>query len=140
MIGDKPAVDYFDFASGANPNNKMPLYIKPAEKLTLKQVADVMRDHYEDTPLDMRKDIGAGGFELPYRWRPMTFEVDGKTYMNERAIATQQTGFWMLGQARNWLPDEIGGIIWFGVDDASMLKGGQWRYANLLTDIRFLAV
>lgn len=119
MIGDKPAMDYFDFASGANPNNKMPLYIKPAEKLTLKQVADVMRDHYEDTPLDMRKDIGAGGFELPYRWRPMTFKVGDKTYMNERAIATQQTGFWMLGQARNWLPDEIGGIIWFGVDDAA---------------------
>ena len=119
MIGDKPAMDYFDFASGENPNNKMPLYIKPAEKLSVKDVADIMRDHYEDTPLDMRKDIGAGGFELPYRWRPMGFEVDGKKYTNERAIATQQTGFWLLGQARNWLPDEIGGIIWFGVDDAA---------------------
>ena len=78
-----------------------------------------MRDHYEDTPLDMRNDIGAGGHALPYRWRPMTFEVDGVTYTNERAIATQQTGFWLLGQARNWLPDAIGGIIWFGVDDAA---------------------
>ena len=119
MIGDKPAMDYFDFASGANPANKMPLYIKPAHKLTVKEVADVMRDHYENTPLDMRKDIGAGGFELPYRWRPSTFVVDSVRYTNERAIATQQTGFWMLGQARNWLPDEIGGILWFGVDDAA---------------------
>jgi hypothetical protein len=67
----------------------------------------------------MRKDIGAGGFELPYRWRPSSFEVDSVRYTNERAIATQQTGFWLLGQARNWLPDEIGGILWFGVDDAA---------------------
>ncbi len=119
MIGDKPAMDYFDFASGENSKNKMPLYILPAEKLDVKEVADIMRDHYEDTPLDMRKDIGAGGFELPYRWRPMGFEVDGKKYTNERAIATQQSGFWLLGQARNWLPDQIGGIIWFGVDDAA---------------------
>ena len=119
MIGDKPASDYLDFAMGYNAANKMPLYIKPAEKVSLKEVADVMRDHYEDTPMDMRKDIGAGGFELPYRWRPMGFEVNGEKYTNERAIATQQTGFWLLGQARNWLPDEIGGIIWFGVDDAA---------------------
>ena len=119
MIGEKPASDYLDYAMGHNPANKMPLYIKPAEKVSLKEVADVMRDHYEDTPMDMRKDIGAGGFELPYRWRPMGFEVNGVEYTNERAIATQQTGFWLLGQARNWLPDEIGGIIWFGVDDAA---------------------
>ncbi len=119
MIGDRPANDYLDYAMGYNAANKMPLYIKPYDKLTLKEVADVMRDHYEDTPMDMRKDIGAGGFELPYRWRPMGFEVDGKEFTNERAIATQQTGFWMVGQSRNWLPDVIGGVIWFGVDDAA---------------------
>jgi dipeptidase len=119
MIGDKPYTDYQDYAMGYNPDNRMPLYIKPAEKVTVKMVADAMRDHYEGTILDMTKDIGAGGNELPYRWRPMTFEVDGEKYYNERAIATQQTGFWLLGQARNWLPDEIGGILWFGVDDAA---------------------
>ncbi len=119
MIGEKPAADYLDFAMGHNPANKMPLYIKPYDKLSLKEVADVMRDHYEDTPMDMRKDIGAGGFELPYRWRPMDFKVGDREFTNERAIATQQTGFWLLGQSRNWLPDEIGGIIWFGVDDAA---------------------
>ena len=118
-IGDKDAQEYFNFALGLDTSNKMPLYIKPYGKLSLKEVADVMRDHYEGTPLDMRKDVGAGGSETPYRWRPMNFTVEGKEYAFERAIATQQTGFWMLGQARNWLPDEIGGIIWFGVDDAA---------------------
>jgi dipeptidase len=69
--------------------------------------------------MDMTTDIGAGGHHNPYRWRPMYFEVDGKTYLNERAIATQQTGFWVLSQARDWLPDEVGGVLWFGVDDAA---------------------
>ncbi len=119
MIGDKPYTDYQDYAMGHNSKNRMPLYIKPAQKVDVKMVADIMRDHYEGTILDMTQDIGAGGNALPYRWRPMGFEVDGQKYTNERAIATQQTGFWFLGQARTWLPDEIGGIIWFGVDDAA---------------------
>jgi dipeptidase len=74
-----------------------------------------MRDHYEGTILDMTNDIGAGGEETPYRWRPMQFEVDGVQYVNERAIATQQTGFWLMGQAR---PGKKG-ILWFGTDDAA---------------------
>ena len=119
MIGDKPYTFYEDYAMGYNKSNRLPLYIKPKEKVSVKMVADVMRDHYEGTILDMTKDVGAGGNALPYRWRPMTFTVDSLSYTNERAIATQQTGFWMVGQARSWLPDEIGGILWFGVDDAS---------------------
>jgi dipeptidase len=119
FIGDKPYTDYLDYAMGHNAKNRMPLYIKPKEKVSVKMLADVMRDHYEGTELDMTKDIGAGGHALPYRWRPMSFSVDGEKYTNERAIATQQTGFWFLGQARGWLPDEIGGILWFGVDDAA---------------------
>ena len=118
-IGDKDADFYLDYAMGSNQKNKLPLFIKPSEKVDLKEVADVMRDHYEGTPMDMTKDIGAGGEELPYRWRPMNFKVDDVTYLNERALATQQTGFWLLGQARSWLPDAVGGIIWFGVDDAA---------------------
>jgi dipeptidase len=119
FIGDKPYTDYLDYAMGHNAKNRMPLYIKPKEKISVKMLADVMRDHYEGTELDMTKDIGAGGHALPYRWRPMSFSVDGEKYTNERAIATQQTGFWFLGQARGWLPDEVGGILWFGVDDAA---------------------
>lgn len=116
---EKDAYDYIDFAMGRNASNKMPLFVKPSRKIGVKDVADVMRDHYEGTPMDMTQDIGAGGNALPYRWRPMGFEYEGQAYVNERAIATQQTGFWMVGQSRGWLPDEIGGIIWFGTDDAA---------------------
>lgn len=119
MIGEKPYTAYEDYAMGYNKTNRLPLYIRPKEKITVKMLADVMRDHYEGTALEMTKDIGAGGNELPYRWRPLTFKVDSLTYTNERAIATQQTGFWMIGQSRDWLPDEIGGVLWFGVDDAA---------------------
>ena len=110
---------YTDYALGHNPKNRMPLWVKPTQKISLKQVADIMRDHYEETVMDMRYDPGAGGHELPYRWRPMNFTYNNVTYVNERAIATQQTGWWYVGQCRSWLPDAIGGILWFGVDDAA---------------------
>ena len=110
---------YLDFASGENPANKMPLCIRPEKKVSVKALADVMRDHYEGTAFDFSEEAGAGVSRVPYRWRPMSFELDGKEYMFERAIATQQTGFWYLGQARSWLPDEVGGVLWFGVDDAA---------------------
>ena len=106
---------YVDFAMGLNPNNKMPLWVKPTEKISPKRLFDAMRDHYEGTPMDMTTDIGAGGHHLPYRWRPMYFTVDGVEYCNERATATQQTGFWICGQARK---DKVG-ILWFGTDDAA---------------------
>lgn len=105
-----------------NPNsyvsNRLPLWVKPDSPVTLQQVKAAMRDHYEDTPLDMRNDPGAGAFKLPYRWRPMEFVVDSVMYLNERAVATQQTGYSFVAQSRNWLPDPVGGIFWFGVDDA----------------------
>ncbi|MBQ2875019.1 MAG: C69 family dipeptidase, partial [Bacteroidales bacterium] len=107
------------YAMGWDKTKRFPLFVKPARKISVKDVADVMRDHYEGTPMDMTQDIGAGGNALPYRWRPMGFEHDGKKYVNERAIATQQTGFWFVGQSRGWLPDEIGGVNWFGCDDAA---------------------
>ena len=115
----RDAYDYIDYAMGYDKTKRFPLFVKPAEKISVKDVADAMRDHFEGTPMDMTQDIGAGGNALPYRWRPMSFEVDGKTYVNERAIATQQTGFWFVGQSRGWLPDVVGGVIWFGCDDAA---------------------
>jgi dipeptidase len=99
--------------------NRMPLWIKPNHKISLQEMMDFMRDHLEDTELDMSKDIGAGPFHTPYRWRPLTWKVDSVTYCNERATATQQTGFSFIAQSRSHLPDVIGGIIWWGVDDAS---------------------
>ncbi len=100
-------------------NNRMPLWIKPDKKISVHDVMNFMRDHIEGTELDMTKDIGAGPFGNPYRWRPLTWEVDGITYCNERVTATQQTGFSFVAQARGNLPDPIGGIFWFSVDDAA---------------------
>jgi dipeptidase len=106
----------------ANPSgfvtNRLPLWIKPDSLVSLKEVMAAMRDHYEDTELDMRNDLGAGPFGCPYRWRPMEFTVDGVKYLHERAVATQQTGYSFVAQSRSWLPDPCGGIFWFGVDDA----------------------
>ena len=99
-------------------NNRLPLWIKPDKKLDVQDVMGMMRDHFEGTELDMTKDLGAGPHGLPYRWRGLTWEVDSVQYCNERAISTQQTGFSFVAQSRNWLPNPIGGILWFGVDDA----------------------
>ncbi len=116
---------YNDYAKGIvqyeNTNhfatNRMPLWIKPDKKLSVQDVMGMMRDHYQNTELDMTTDIGAGPFGLPYRWRSMTWKVDSVEYCHERAISTQQTGFSFVTQSRSWLPDAIGGILWFGVDD-----------------------
>ncbi|MCD6179748.1 MAG: C69 family dipeptidase [Bacteroidales bacterium] len=99
--------------------NRMPLWIKPNKKVSVQDMMHFMRNHLEGTELDMSKDVGAGPFNVPYRWRPLTWEVEGESYCNERATATQQTGFSFVAQSRSWLPNEIGGIFWFGVDDAS---------------------
>jgi dipeptidase len=131
-----PEMDqYWDYAKGIikhndkyedgtpNPNkyatNRMPLWVKPTEKVSVHDMMNFMRDHLENTELDMSKDVGAGPFGNPYRWRPLTWKVDDVAYCNERATATQQTGFSFITQSRSWLPNAIGGIIWWGVDDAS---------------------
>lgn len=108
---------YEAYARGEDLSMRMPLWITPDRKLSVEDVMDMMRDHYEGTSMDMTKDVGAGPYECPYRWRPMGFEVDGKKYVHERAISTQQTGFSFIAQSRSWLPNPIGGILWFGVDD-----------------------
>ncbi len=118
---------YWEYAKGTNiqrdakgyATNRMPLWVKPSRKIDILEIMDFMRNHLEGTELDMRKDPGAGPYECPYRWRPMSYKVDGQEYVHERATATQQTGFSFVSQSRNWLPDEIGGILWFGVDDAA---------------------
>ncbi|MEG1606849.1 MAG: C69 family dipeptidase [Mucinivorans sp.] len=110
---------YMDYAMGHNAKNRMPLWVMANHKVDVKEVAQMMRNHYEDTPMDMHNDMGAGPHKMPYRWRPMEFEVDGCTYLNERAIATQQTGWWFVGECRSWLPDPVGGVFWFGTDDTA---------------------
>ncbi len=116
---------YLDYAMGkiehggenGFPVNRMPLWVKPNKPVSLAGVMEMMRDHYEGTPMDMNKDLGAGPFLLPYRWRGMTWKLDGESYLHERAVSTQQTGFSFVAQSRGWLPGPVGGILWFGVDD-----------------------
>jgi dipeptidase len=108
------SIDYVNGVKGAEP---LPLWIKPDNKLSVHDVMELMRDHFEGTDFDMTKDIGAGPFQLPYRWRPLTWQVDSVEYCNERAVSTQQTGFSFVAQARSWMPDPVGGVLWFGVDD-----------------------
>jgi len=108
---------YLDYAMGKDLKNRMPLWVKVDNKLTVHDVMGLMRDYYQNTPMDMTQDIGAGPYKSIVRWRPMTWKVDGESYLHERAISTQQTGFSFVTQSRNWLPNPIGGIIWFGVDD-----------------------
>ncbi len=110
---------YLDYARGENLENRMPLWVKPSTRLAAHDLMNYMRDHYEGTPLDMTRDLGAGPYRMPYRWRPLTWSVGDVTYCNERATATQQTGYSFVTESRNWLPDWIGGIFWFGVDDAA---------------------
>lgn len=111
---------YLPYLEGKKGAEVMPLYVKPDRLITVRNVQDMMRDHFEGTPYDMTQDPGAKNyFDVPYRYRPMEFKVDSVTYSHERAIATQQTGFVFVTQMRSWLPDPVGGIIWFGVDDAN---------------------
>lgn len=115
----KPETDsYYAWCVGQS-DEPMPLYVVPDKKVSLADMQESMRDHFEGTPLNMVSDPGAGPNKVPYRWRPMDFEVDGKTYCNERAIATQQTGWSFVSQSRDWLPDPVGGVTWFGTDDTN---------------------
>jgi len=100
-------------------NEPMPLYVKPNRKVSVQDIKEMMRDHYEGTPLDISKDFGAGPYHSPYRLSPLDFTVDGKKYFNERPVSTFQTGFVFVSQMRVAKPDAIGGVFWFGVDDAN---------------------
>ncbi len=99
----------------------MPLFIKPSRKLSVQDIQNDMRDHYEGTELDLTKDISAGPYDSPYRPSPLSFQVDSVKCFNERPVSTQQTGFTFVAQMRSTLPNAIGGVLWFGVDDANMI-------------------
>jgi dipeptidase len=109
--------DYHRGVEGAEP---YPLWIKPDKKLSLGDVFSLMRDHYEGTPYDMTLGVDAGPYGNPSRWRPITWTVDSVEYAWERSVSTQQTAFSMVSQSRSWLPDAVGGVLWYGVDDTYM--------------------
>lgn len=110
--------NYWDIACGNDLSKRLPLYIKPDRKISVNDLFNFKRNYLQGTELDMTEDPGSGPFGMPYRWRPLTWELDGKEYCNERVTVTQQTGFSFISQMRSYFPNEIGGVYWFGVDDA----------------------
>ena len=114
---------YLPWALGEDPNAEdMPLWIKPNRKVSVQDIEECMRDHYEGTALALDSTtIGGGIWQMPYRPTPLSFEVDGKQYFNERPTSTQQTGFSYVSQMRSWLPRQVGGVLWFGNDDGNMV-------------------
>ena len=114
---------YLDYVDGKHIGQAkpMPLYFKPKQKLSLQDVMNSMRDHYEGTPFDITKDVGAGPYEAPYRPTPLVWEHKEKKYFNERPISTQQTAGTYVIQLRASLPNAIGGVLWYGNDDPNMV-------------------
>ena len=111
---------FLPYINGEDLKGEMPLYYKPKQKLSVRTLMQDMRDHYEDTPLDIREGLGAGPFHAPYRMSPLSAKIDGEEYFNERPTSTVQTGFSIVAQMRSWLPDAIGGIAWWTNDDPNM--------------------
>ena len=113
---------YLAYATGKEigKHEPMPLYFKPKCKLSLADVMESNRDHYEGTPFDVTKDAGAGAYCMPYRPSPLSWKHEGKTYFNERPISTQQTAFTVVAQVRDYLPNAIGGVLWYANDDPNM--------------------
>lgn len=113
---------YVPYAEGkVKDAEPMPLWIVPDRKVSVRDVEDAMRDHYEGTPFALDSDIGGGIWQMPYRPTPLTFTVDGRSCFNERPVSTQQPGFVYVSQMRSWLPREIGGVLWWGNDDGNMV-------------------
>ena len=121
MFADADMSQYIAWASGDATAEPMPLYLKPKAPMSLQDMQNGMRDHYEGTPFDITQDVGAGPYKMPYRVSPLSCEVDGKTYFNERPISTFQTAFTFVAQLRSFMPDAVGGVMWYGTDDANMV-------------------
>jgi len=109
---------YISYVKGQT-KERMPLWVKPIAKLSAQNMKDFMRDQFEGTEFDMTQGRGAGPFHTKLRHSPLTYFVDSVEYVHDRPVATQQTGFSFVAQMRSWLPDFVGGIFWFGVDDAA---------------------
>lgn len=119
MFSKEAGKKYLPYITG-HSDEPLPLYVRPDRRLSVRDIQLAMRDHYEDTPLDITRDLGAGAWMMPYRPSPLSFKVDGKEYFNERPISTQQTAWVFVSQMRNRIYNPIGGVLWFGTDDANL--------------------
>ena len=114
---------YLPFINGqTDVIDHLPLWIKPDKPLSVRDLMNDMRDHYEGTALDMTADVSAGPWASPYRNQPVNYKSsDGTDMFRERPIGCQQSGMTMVCQMRDWLPDAVGGVTYFNMDDASMV-------------------
>eukprot|EP00727_Mastigamoeba_balamuthi_P010703 m51a1_g6255 hypothetical protein (552) ;mRNA; f:97166-99126 len=119
VAGEAFRARYEPYVLGRNLSDRMPLWVRPQRRLSLNDTMMLMRDHYEGTVLDPSRDVGAQAFGMPYRWHPLTWRYAGAAYVNERTIATQQTAYGFVAQSRSWLPREVGGLLWFTMDDTA---------------------
>lgn len=113
------AAKHLQYALGMDTSHRMPLYIKPYQKLSVSDVTHLMASHYEDTEMDSSIDVGSGLFESPYRPRPLVWTYENNKYHNERSIATPKTGWSFVGQIRPSFPAKLSALLWFAVDDSS---------------------
>jgi len=122
-VTDGAFIEYLDYAQGRNLTNRMPLWAKPLQQLSVNDTMNLMRTHFEGTWFDNRgenrKDVGAGPGNSPYRWRPLTWKRNGLTYVNERTVGVQQTAWAFVAQSRSWLPAPLAALFWFAPDDSS---------------------
>ncbi len=109
---------YQDYILGKS-EERLPLWIKPEKKISLKELKNLMRDHFEGTPLAIDSGVGSEPFGASYRYAPREWEVDGTKYFNENPIAGPHNAFSFIAQMRSWLPNMVGGVLWYGVDDAT---------------------
>ena len=113
--------EYLPFLNGdLSVHDDLPLWIKPSAPVSYRDIQNDMRDHYEGTALDMTADVSAGPWASPYRNQPVNYEApDGTKMFRERPIGCQQSGMTMVCRMRSWLPDALGGITYFNLDDAT---------------------
>lgn len=119
MFNKRVGEEFLPYVTG-HSDEPLPLYIRPDRRLGVRDIQLAMRDHYEGTPLDITKDLGAGAWQMPYRPSPLSFNVDDKEYFNERPISTQQTAWVFVSQMRLHMHSPVGGVLWFGTDDANL--------------------
>ena len=88
-----------------------PFSVVPDEKLSVADVISLFRDFYEGTEFDLTEGLAAGPFGNPNRYSGSSKLIKGSW---ERAISIFRCDYVFVTQARNWLPDPIGGVVWFG--------------------------